>query len=203
MLVKWGVVAVAVAGFAGISMYLGPGEDDEPALPPELAAEPDVFIEQGTITRYRDDGALHYRLLAEEISHFDDPVRTVLLAPVVEMHDVNQPPWRIESRAGEVRTVSGPSGEDEEQVHLYGEVALLRDLGDGAFTRILTESLMIYPDRGQARAKQTAMIETDTVSARVGGFEADLANGHLAFYSTTDQRVSIFVEPDQQTPPRR
>ena len=196
-------MAVAVAGFAAISMYLGPNEDDEPDLPPELAAEPDVFIEQGTITRYRDDGALHYRLLADEISHFDDPVRSVLLAPVVEMHDVNRPSWRIESRAGEVRTVSGPSGEDEERVHLHGEVALLRDLGDGAFTRILTESLTIYPDRRQVRSEQTAMIETDTVSARVGGFEADLANGHLALFSSTDQRVSIVVETDQQTATRR
>ena len=201
MLVWWG--AAAVAGFAAISMYLGPSEDEEPALPPELAAEPDVFIEQGTITRYRDDGALHYRLLADEISHFDDPVRSVLLSPVVELHDVNRPLWRIESHAGEVRTVLGPSGEDEEQVRLYGEVALLRDLGDGAFTRILTESLTMYPDRRQVGSEQTAMIETDTVSARVGGFEADLASGHLAFYSTTDQRVSIVVETDQQTPPRR
>ena len=196
-------MAVAVAGFAAISMYLGPSDDDEPALPPELAAEPDVYIDQGTITRYRDDGALHYRLLADEISHFDDPVRSVLLAPVVALHDVNRPPWRIESHAGEVRNVSGPSGEDEEQVHLHGEVTLLQDLGDGAFTRILTESLTMYPDRRQARAEQTAMIETDTVSARVGGFEADLANGHLAFFSSSNQRVSIVVQADQQTSSRR
>ena len=47
------------------------------------------------------------------------------------------------------------------------------------------------------------MIETDTVSARVGGFEADLANGHVALFSSTDQRVSIVVEPDQQTAARR
>ena len=198
ILIKWGVVVVAVAAFAGIAMVLGPGEEDPPTLPPELADEPDVFVEKGTITQYRDDGALSYRLRAELISHFDAG-RSTLQAPVLELHDAKRPPWRMASRSGEVRTVAGPSGRDEEQVALRGDVSLAQDRGGGAFTRIRTEALTMFPGRRQARSEQTAMIETDTVSARVAGFEVDLASGRLALFSSADQRVSIVVQPDQQT----
>lgn len=198
-LVKWGVVVIAVAGFAGISMYLGPSEEDQPPLPSELAEEPDAFVEKGTITQYRDDGALSYRLRAESISHFDGAGRSTLQEPVLELHGANRPPWRVESQVGEVRPVPGT---EEDWVELQGNVSLTRDLGGGAYTKILTEALTLYPGRRQARTEQTAMIETDTVSARVAGFEADLASGRLALFSSTDQRVSIIAQPDHQTTAR-
>ena len=199
-LLRWGVVAVAVAGFAGIAMVLGPGEVDEPTLPPELADEPDAFVEGGTITQFRDDGGIQYRLHAVEISHFDAAGRSTLQAPVLELHDADRPPWRMQSQTGEVRAVAGT---DEERVVLRGDVTLTQDRGRGAYTRILTEALTLYPRRQQAKTEQTAMIETDTVSARVAGFEADLASGRLTFFSSASQRVSIVARPDQQTATRR
>ena len=199
ILVRWGVVVVAVAGFAGISMVLSPSGEDPPTLPPELADEPDAFIEQGTITQYRDDGGPNYRLRAEQISHFDDAGRSTLQGPILDLHEANQPPWHMTSRTGEVRTASGPTGQYEEQVALQGDVSVMQDRGGGAFTRIRTEALTIIPGRRQAASEQTAMIETETVSARVAGFEVDLASGHLAFFSSADQRVSIVVQPHQQT----
>ena len=202
-LVKWGVVVVAVAGFAGISMYLSPSEEDPPALPPELADEPDAFVEKGTITQYRDDGALNYRLRAESISHFDDAGRSTLQTPVVELHDANGPPWRVASRTGEVRPASGPAGEVEERLVLQGDVSLTRDGGGGAFTRIRTETLTVFPGRRQAVSEQTAMIETETVSVRVAGFEVDLASERVALFSSADERISIVVQPHQQTAARR
>lgn len=199
-LLKWGFVAVAVAGFAGISMVLGPSEEDEPNLPPELADEPDAFVEGGMIMQYRDDGRLHYRLRAEQIRHFDTVGRSTLQAPVLELYDPGRPVWRMQSQTGQVRAVVGM---DEEQVELQGDVVLTQDRGDGAYTKILTEALTLYPGSEQARTEQTAMIETNTVSARVAGFEVDLASGRFALFSSADQRVSIVVQPEQQTARRR
>ena len=196
-------MVVAVAAFAGVAIYLSPSEEDPPTLPPELADEPDALVEKGTITQYRDDGALNYRLRAERISHFEDAGSSTLQAPVLELHDRDQPPWRVASRTGEVRTASGPSGEADEQVSLRGDVSLAQDRLSGAFTRIRTESLTLFPGRRQARSEQTAMIETETVSARVAGFEVDLASGRLALFSSADQRVSIVVQPHQQTATHR
>ncbi len=198
-LVKWGFVAGAVAGFAGIAMVLGPGEEDEPTLPPELADEPDAFVEGGTVTQFRDDGGLHYRLHADEISHFDAARRSTLRAPVLELREADRPPWRVKSRTGEVRAVAGT---DEERVELHGDVILTQDRGGGVYTRILTEALTLYPGRQQAKAAQTAMIETDTVSARVAGFDADLASGRLTLFSSASQRVAIVAQPDLHTATR-
>ena len=180
-------------------MVLSPTGEDPPALPPELADEPDAFVEEGTITQYRDDGTLNYRLRAELISHFDDAGRSTLQAPVLELHDDNQPPWHAASGTGEIQTVPGPTGMDEERVALRGDVSLRQDRGGGAFIRIRTETLTMFPGRRQAHSEQAAMIETDTVSARAAGFEVDLASGRLALFSSTDQRVSIVVQPHQQT----
>ncbi|MDE0190400.1 MAG: LPS export ABC transporter periplasmic protein LptC [Gammaproteobacteria bacterium] len=198
-IVKWGLVVGAVAGFAGISMVLSPSEEDPSTLPGELADDPDALVERGTITQYRDDGALNYRLRAESISHFEDSGRSTLQAPVLELHDENLPAWHVASRTGEVRTASGRSGEVEERLALHGDVSLTQDRGGGAFTRIRTDTLTMFPDRRQAVSEQTAMIETETVSARVAGFEVDLASGRLALFSSADQRVSIVVLPHQQT----
>ena len=191
-------MCVAVAGFLGASMVLGPGEEDAPALSAESAEEPDAFVEGGIITQWGEAGRLRYRLHAERISHFEAAGRSTLQAPVVELHDAQGPPWHIKSKTGEVRTFAGASG-TEEQIELYGEVALTQDRGDGAYTRIHTESLTMVPARGRAGTTQTAMIETETFRVRAGGFDADLANGRLAFASSVDQRVSIVVQPHQQT----
>ena len=198
-LVKWGIVVVAVAGFAGISMVFRPSDEDPPTLPGELAEEPDALVERGTITQYRDDGGLDYRLRAELISHFNEAGSSTLQAPVLELHDENRSVWHVASRTGEVRTASGPSGKLEEQIALKGDVSLTQDRGGGAFTRIRTEILTMFPGRRRAVSEQTAMIETETVSARVAGFEVDLVSGRLALSSSADQRVSIVVQPHQQT----
>ena len=202
-LVKWGVVVVAAAGFAGISMVLSPSGEAPPTLPPELADEPDALVERGTITQYRDDGALNYRLRAELINHFDDAGRSTLQVPVLELHDENRSVWHVVSGRGEVRTASGPSGKPDELIVLQGDVSLTQDRGGGAYTRIRTETLTVFPGRRKAISEQTAMIETETVSGRVAGFEVDLASGRLALFSSADQRVSIVVQPHQQTATHR
>ena len=86
---------------------------------------------------------------------------------------------------------------DEERVELRGNVTLAQDRADGSFTRVRTESLVVYPGQQRARSDQAVMIETDTVNVRAGGFEADLASGRMEFSSSTDQRVSFVVQPDQ------
>ena len=196
--VRWGLLALAVAGFAGIAIYLGPGGGDETHLPPELADEPDLYLEQGVITEFRDDGSLHYRLRADLIRRYERLGRSGLEAPVLDLHERDGAPWRMASRTGEVRAVRGPDGKDEEHVELTGDVTVTRE-HSGGFVRMRTESLVIVPARQQARSDQAAMIETDTMRVHAGGFEADLARGRLSFSSSTDAQVHIVAEPDQPT----
>lgn len=201
--IRWGLLAAAVVGFAGMAVYLGPSRSDPARLPPELADEPDLYLEQGIITQFRDDGSLHYRLRADQIRRYERLGLSGLEAPVLEFQGPNGTLWRMQSQTGEVRTVAGPANREEEQVELTGGVTVTRDRGGAGVTRIRTESLVIFPERQQARTDQTAMIETDTLSIQAGGFEADLASGKLSFSSSTEAQVNIVAQPDRQTPIRR
>ncbi len=200
---KWAAVIVATAGFATIAIRLGPTDGDVDSLPPELADEPEMYIEGSTITVFRDDGTLRYRLKAALIRHYEQPPRSTLQEPVLELHTADPAPWRLQSQTGVVRRVSDRAEGDQEQIDLHGDVTVTRDRGGDGYTRIRTDSITVFPGSQQARTKQTAMIETGTVSARVGGFEADLAAGRLAFSSSTETRVSVVVQPNQQVTPRR
>ena len=190
-------MGLAIAGFAAIAIYRNPADDNRPALPQELADEPEAYLEDGVITQFRDDGSLHYRLGADRVTHFERDGRATLSKPTLELHVHDRQPWRLASTSGEVHTVTEEPSADEERVELRGNVTLAQDRADGAFTRVRTESLVVYPGQQRARSDQSVMIETDTVNVRAGGFEADLATGRMEFSSSTDQRVSFVVQPNQ------
>ena len=195
-LTRLGAVA-AIGGFAAIVVLWAPGDLGDADLPPELADEPDAYLEDGVITQFRDDGSLHYRLRADRIAHFERDGLSRLTAPAFDLHRDGKSPWHLESLAGEVRTVSTGSGESEEQVKLTGEVELTQNREDDRYTRVHAQSLILIPSREYVHSNRPVMIETEAILARAASFEADLATGRMKLHSSTDQRVSIVVEPDK------
>ena len=193
--------------------------DGTPTLPPEFAAEPDVYVEEGDVAQFRADGSLHYRLRTGRASYFEREAVTKLAAPRLELHDANAPtapPWRLAADAGEVRVVpvrsahppegrtegameGATEGATEEEFTLRGAVRLRQDRADG-FTEVNTEQLILYPSRQFARADQPVMIATPARSASAASLDADLRSGRMTLFSSTQQRVSIVVEPLSRRP---
>ena len=196
--VRWGTVAIGAVGFAAVAVLLVPGELRSPELPPEFADEPDIYLEDSVITRFRDDGTVHYRLSAERISQFERDRVARLIAPVLELHEVDGPPWTVESRRGDVFTVARAEGGEEERVELQGEVRLTRDIGGPEFAEMRTEYLVVHPDRRHVRTDQPVMIETSSGRLSAAGLEADLASRRVELFRSANQRISILVEPHQQ-----
>lgn len=201
----WAGVALIGAGFALLALFVPPGDGGRPELPPEFAAEPDVYLEEGDITQFRADGSLHYRLRAERVSYFLRDEITELDAPTLELHSTSAPPWRLAAATGEVRTVprqgdaveggnDGSEGATEEEVTLRGEV-LLRRKTAGGFTEVSTEQLVLYPERQFARADKPVMIATPARRATAAGLRADLRSGRMTLVSSTHQRVAVVVDP--------
>lgn len=196
-LVRWGVVAIVAVGFAAVAVLLVPGELSGPELPAEFADEPDVYLEDSTISRFRSDGTLHYRLRAERISQFERDRVAHLIAPVLELHEADGPAWEVQSRRGDVFTLARPAGGEEERVELEGEVRLTRDAGGPEFAEMRTEFLVIHPERRHVRTDRPVMIETNSGRLAAAGFQADLASGRIELFPSSNQRVSIVVEPHQ------
>ena len=204
----WSGLGLAAAGFAAFALLVAP--DDVPLeLPAEFADEPDLFIEDGVISQYREDGSLHFRLRSSRITHFErgrdghDGIAQ-LTRPSLELHDSERPgterlgpsgssPWHIRAAAGELRTVAAAAG-SEEQVNLRGEVVLRQDRGSDGFTEVRSTLLTLYPKRQFAQTDQPVMITSEVGRASAAGLEANLQSGQMKLLSSASQRVAIVVE---------
>lgn len=204
----WAGVALVGAGFAALAIWVQPSDGGDPELPPEFAAEPDAYVEDGDIRQFRPDGSLHFRLRARRISYFEGDTAAELERPELELHDAAGPPWRLTAASGEMRSVpehrhgvedSAEGGaEGEEQVVFRGAVRLRQDRDDG-FTEITTEELVLYPQRQLARADQPVAIATPARRVTAAGLDANLQSGHMTLFSSPRQRVAIVADSPHGT----
>lgn len=194
----WAGILIAVAVFAALALTVGPGDIRAPSLPPELARQPDAYLEGGTISQFRPDGALHYRMQVERATYFDKGRTTEVTAPVVEFFAPSVPAWRIEAATGEIRDVTAPGGAMEERADLEGDVVLSQHAADGTQLALYTQALTLYPMREIVRGDQPVMIERGVGSRTVAaGFEADLATSRIQLFSNADRRVHIVLQPTE------
>ena len=194
---RWAAIAVAIGAFVALTLYIGPGDIRTPSLPPELARQPDAYLEDATITQFRADGTLHYRMRIDRATYFDQGGTAQLARPVVDFFAPPSPPWRIEAAAGEVRQVATGEG-TEERADLAGDVVLSQVAADGTRTELRTPALRLYPSRELIRGSQPVMIERGSGNrTTAAGFEADLSSGRIRLFSDADRRVSIVVQPTE------
>ena len=95
--------AVAIAALVLTLVYMYSGEDTPAPLPPELADEPDVYIEDAAITKFAADGGVRYRLWADRIKQFEERSVTYFDNPVIRLSQQVGPPWQARAARGEIR----------------------------------------------------------------------------------------------------
>ncbi len=202
-----GLVLIAI-GFAAIAIGMASRQDDRSTA--SLAAEslPDVYLEDGDIVHFRDDGTLHYRLRASRIEHFEqarsDGETTRLAAPTLALHTPDAPPWNLAALGGEIHEPpaarepplrSQQTAGAQERVMLRGDVVLAQRHDDGRFTELRTDALTLHLGLETAHADQPVMIATESSRSSAAGFKADLASGRFELRSSPSKRVSVVVEP--------
>lgn len=189
--------ALLAAGALALAFHLAPWRSALPLgpLPPPLAGEPDLYMQDATITQLQSDGSIRYRLRAREIRHFEDGRGTQLAAPDLDLRNGPNPPWQLRSRRGELRRDAGES--EQEVVHLREDVVLRQTAPEGEGTKIRTQVLDIYPQRRYAETDQDVIIETDLGRTVAGGLRADLEGGFLKLLSDADAPVHTIVLPQQ------
>ena len=200
------LVVLIVAGFGALVLLMRPGERTDSSLPPGLAEEPDLYLENGIVTQYRADGSLDYRLAAERISQFEQPRQpgdrlAVLVEPRLALYREDAPPWQVRAAEGTLRQAPAAAG-GEERVELRGDVRLVQSRADGQGNarEVRTEALNVYPARQHASTDQRVVLLAAVGRASAAGLEADLASGQMTLRSATGQRVSIVVDPPAAQP---
>ena len=194
----WTGILMAVAVFAALALMVGPGDIRTPSWPEELARLPDAYLEDGTISQFRADGALRYRMQVERATYFDQGRTAEVAAPVVDYFVPSATPWRIEAASGVIRNVTGVDGTTEERADLEGDVVLSQNGAEGTQLVLRTQAMTLYPSREIVRGDQPVMIERGVGSRTdAAGFEADLATSRIQLFSDADRRVYIVLQPSE------
>jgi len=196
-------------------------------LPPELEGEPDVFMENATITQFSSNGTPKYQLYSQQLRHFEQEHLTRMVEPKMTLYakqetstDANNkmqgkpnPPWIIQSKHGYIRQrlisaaaapkqtseIAGSSQltNHQEIVFLRENVKLSRAASSSTGMVLSTQTLYVYPHRQFAETDQPVTIDSRMGRTRAAGFTGDLKTGIFSLTSSKRQRVHTIVLPHQ------
>jgi len=159
------------------------------SLPPQLADEPDLHLEQATITQFDADGRIAYRLRVREAGRFEATQFTRLIEPDFEFHNGTESPWRISSDHGEIH-----GNAVSERVLLRQSVVIRHESLGGHGLTIIAHSLDIYPHRKYAETEGDVMIDSDMGRTTARGMRADFASGSMQLSSQADAPIHTIIQ---------
>ena len=195
---RWPLFAVTfVAVLLVAVMALRERSEPGTELPPELAEQPDLYMQGSTITQFDADGSVRYRLMADQIRHFTRDDTTRLETPELTVHRPDEPPWSVRANHGYLRPRGLPGKAREEVVYLREDVVLEQRNDDKHRVKLTTEALYVYPERRFAETDRAVMIETDAGRTTAVGLAGNLGTGLLQLSSNDSQRVHTIVLPNQ------
>ena len=201
-------------GLLLLAFYLAPWRGAVPpeAPPPELAGEPDLYMESAVISQFQDDGTLQYRLAAQQVRSFDAVGHTHLVGPDFSLYSPPAPPWRVSAREGDLYGLRAGADGQEGVLVLSGDVVLHQTDPERGFTTVRTEELTVHPEPRYAETNRDVMIETEAGRTFAQGLKADLERRILNFQADADGPVhttyhkvasgTVDAEPTGQGPVR-
>ena len=178
-------------GLLLLAFYLAPWRGAVPPEPPppELAGEPDTYMESAVISQFQDDGTLQYRLAAQQVSTFDADRHTRLVGPDFSLFSPTAPPWRVSAREGDLHGLGDGADERDGVLVLRGDVVLHQTDPGRGFTTVRTAELTVHPAPRYAETERDVMIETEAGRTFAQGLKADLERRILNFQSDADEPV--------------
>jgi lipopolysaccharide export system protein LptC len=193
---RWPWLLIVVGGLAlFIALRDWNRVDGSPSERFATAGEPDLFMQDATITQFDDDGAVRYKLVSAEVRHYEDEGLTRLVAPNLTLNRAPQPPWFARANHGFVRDTDTPSGKTAEVILLREDVHL-EQRNPNRF-EITAPTLRIYPNRQFAETDQPVIIDTAAGRSSAVGLSGDLNTGLLTLSSSATHRVHTIVLPAQ------
>lgn len=127
--------------------------------------DPEGIMENFDALRTDSNGKPHYRLVAKKLKHYSGSKRTELDSPRFVLLDAQTGEISAEAQQA---TVS-PDGNE---VDLQGEVNIKREARAGqSELSLLTDRLIIFPDRELLRAPGAVEVRDATLNLRAGAME--------------------------------
>lgn len=182
---------IALAILAGVTLWLERvTQSDAPRSAGEVRQHPDFIGEGVRVISFDEDGRQHYELIADRVTHY----------PGSDLTDLDMPRLRYDTQEGEVRVsaVRGQSRAAGEEIHLSGDVHVVRDglAGEPDLT-LASPTLTVWPDDERAETSDPVVLTRGDSVARGNGMKADSLFGKLELIG--DARV--VMPPSSRTTP--
>lgn len=124
-----------------------------PKLDGSSRHDPDYIMHNFVTTQTDVNGALRYKLAAEEMKHFPDQDSTDLIKPRFTRFAKDKPYTKLEGDTGNVSS-------DGEEVDVLGNVLVLREaFGEKGVMTIETDALKILPNEEYAATDRPVVIK--------------------------------------------
>ncbi len=138
---------------------------------------PDYFMSGLTAISMDTTGRPRYTLNADRLVHLPDEQATALSNPRLVIHDAKQDDWHVSAIQGKVE-------QEGERVSLQGDVRVRQEHSDpGRALNLATQSMVIYPRRGQAETADAVHITRADSRIDAVGMSADIDNRQLSLHS--------------------
>lgn len=125
--------------------------------------DPDFIVDRFTVQRFDEKGSLVNSMAAEKMTHFPDDNSSDVIKPEMSFFRSSNPS-RLTARTARLL-------QDGEEVHLQGDVRLMRPAGATPAVLIQSESLTVYPKTELAKSNSPVTITQGSSVVRGSGLE--------------------------------
>lgn len=163
------LIAALLLAAVTVTSYWYSREMRRPTLrTPPTPGAPDFIVERVALTQFDDHGQANYRLLAEELSYFNENDDVELARPLLVSLRPGEPQLKASSQRARVINAG-------EKVLMEGEVLLMRDgrAGEPPLT-VRTERMTVIPDIERFSTDVPVLIEQG--DSRLAGDTMDYDN---------------------------
>ena len=184
---RYRAIIVLLALYSG-AMALNYGVDvDKQITEPQLSInEPDLYMEDASISQVNEAGRRTSVISAKRFTHYPLTDVTTLQLPSIQLLDVGtQSPWSISSVEGRLL---GVSEYREEAVELW-KVVTAEKISQECATRLITETLSVFPDQNLAESDSAVTILTRDTKTTAAGVRALFDKDLFVFRSSPEHRV--------------
>jgi len=151
---------------------------------PRSPVSPDYWMEGVLIERFDAAGERILDLQADHMAHFPDDERAELDTVLARQQGPGELHWTLKADHG---LITG----DRSEVHLRGDVVILRQPRQGAVSRIFSDTMLLLPQADRAETDDPVRLEQQKTITTGRGLIAELAEDRLRILEEVRTRHGI------------
>lgn len=185
---------LALTGLIVLGLALYEAQDTQrtaPQLPlPQVAGEPDYYLEEATLKRYTESGQLQQTVTTPKLAHYPEQDLTTLATPQMLGQDTAGRQWHAHANSGTLK-------QNNTQLQLNQNIELVLKAPDKRPPLILTTtSLSVDLPHSQAQTKDPVHITQGQDVTRALGLNVDLQQGVLILPNQVEGHYESALSPN-------